>query len=181
MELTIVFDDHKIHADYANGVSRGVNLYFETEPGVFSGNAETKLAFTTAATNAGHNMDDYWAITYTGGKQHIEYSNGHINTVVSGNTGLSEYISVMEQWYAILQEELRLEQIPTWDDIRALRDDVLLRSDKIIAWSTETGNTVPSAWTTYRQALRDITTTYGAPTGNTELVVFPTEPSWPNV
>jgi len=178
MKLTVVFEDYRVSADYANGVSKSVDFY--TEHGdLFFGNTTTKTAFTTAVTNAGHNMDDYWAIQYSGGQQEIEYANGHPNQVISSNTGLSSYTSLMNTWKDTIDEEERIANIPTWDAIRAQRDGLLLNSDKIIAWSTETGNTVPSAWTTYRQDLRDITTTYGAPSGNTELVVFPDEPSWP--
>lgn len=185
MKLTVVFEDHRIEAHYANGAFKSVDFWTdptgEGENGPdFIGNTVTKTAFTNAVTAAGHNMDDYWAIQYSGGQMEIEYANGHNNTVVSANTGLSEYTSVLNTWRDTIDEELRILSIPSWDDIRYERDLLLKESDKIIAWSTETGNTVPSAWTTYRQDLRDITTTYGAPTGNTELVVYPTEPSWPS-
>ena len=179
MKLTVVFPDHRIHSEYANGHISSVDFYTDHGSGIFLGNTTTKTAFTNAVTNAGHNMDDYWAIQYSGGQQEIEYANGYANQVVSGNTGLSEYISVVNTWKATIDEENRIAGIPTWDQVREKRDRLLLVSDKIIAWSTETGNTVPSAWTTYRQSLRDITDTYGAPTGNTELVVYPDEPSWP--
>jgi len=181
MKLTVIIPEYRIQVIYANNNVKMVDLY--TPEGEFgrvpTGNTETKTAFETAVSNAGHNMDDYWAIQYSGGSHEIEFSNNSGNIVVSGNTGLSEYVSTLETWDATIQEEMRIASIPTWDGIRTTRDSLLLESDKIIAWSTETGNTVPSAWTTYRQDLRDITTTYGAPSGNTELVVWPTEPSWP--
>jgi hypothetical protein len=183
MKLTVVFEDHRIAVEYANGVSKMVDFYTNHGNGLFFGNTTTKTAFTDTVESVGHNMNDYWAIQYSGGEMQIEYANGHPNQVVSGNTGLSDYVSTIETWDAIIQEEVaeskRLASIPTWDEIRENRNAKLLVSDKIIAWSTETGNAVPQDWTDYRQELRDITTTYGAPTGNTELVVWPTEPSWP--
>jgi hypothetical protein len=180
MKLTVVFQDHRIAAEYANGVSKMVDFYTNHGDGVFFGNTTTKEAFTSTVSSVGHNMEDYWAIQYSGGEMHIEYANGHPNQVVSGNTGLSDYVSTLETWDDTIQEEIRIASIPTWDTVRAIRDELLYKSDKIIAWSTETGNPVPQDWIDYRQDLRDLTTTYGAPTGNTELVVYPTNPSWPS-
>ena len=178
MKLTVIFPDYRIHSEYANGHISGVDFY--TNHGdVVSGNTTTKSAFTSAVTSAGHNMDDYWSLQYSGGQYEIEFANGHPNQVVSGNTGISDYISTVNTWKETIDEEIRISQIPTWDAVREERDRKLLISDKIIAWSTETGNAVPAEWTTYRQALRDLTTTYGAPTGNTELVVYPNSPAWP--
>ena len=181
MKLTVIVPEYRIQAIYANNSVRLIDFYTpEGEVGRDpTGNTETKTAFETAVSNAGHNMDDYWAIQYSGGSHEIEFSNNSGNIVVSGNTGLSEYVSTLEAWDAILEEEARLAEIPTWDDIRSERDRMLSASDKIVAWSVETGNAIPQDWTDYRQDLRDITDTYGAPTGNTELVVFPDEPSWP--
>jgi len=181
MKLTVIVPEYRIQAIYANNSVKLIDFYTpEGEVGrVPTGNTATKTAFETAVSDAGHNMDDYWAIQYFSGNHEIEYANNSGNSLVSGNTGLSNYVSTLETWDAIFVEEERISNIPTWDRIREGRDRRLLESDKIIAWSTETGNTVPSEWTTYRQELRDITTTYGAPSGNTELVVWPTEPSWP--
>jgi len=191
MKLTVSFKDHRIQAIYANGDFKMVDFWTRHstegivgEEELFLGNTTTKTAFTDAVTSATHNMDDYWAIQYYGGQMEIEYANTKGNEVISSNTGLQTYVSALNTWYNIIQDEKaeseRLASIPSWDKIRKSRDTRLSESDKIIAWSTETGNTVPSTWITYRQELRDITTTYGAPTGNTELVVWPTEPSWPS-
>jgi len=179
MKLTVVFEDHRISAKYANGVYKLVDFYTDHGNGIFFGNNSTKTAFTNTVANVGHNMDDYWAIQYSGGQMEIEYANGHPNQVVSGNTGLSEYVSLMENWRDIIDNESRIEFVSNWDTIRVERDEFLDESDKIVAWATETGNVIPTEWVTYRQELRDITETYNAPTGNTELVVFPTKPSWP--
>ena len=182
MKLTVIIPEYRIQVSYANNNIKLIDFYTpEGEVGRFAtGNTVTKNAFETTVSNAGHNMNDYWAIQYSGGNHEIEYANNSGNSVVSGNTGLSNYVSTLETWHAILVEEERIANIPTWDAIRRQRDTKLSESDKIISWATETGNTVPSTWTTYRQDLRDITTTYGAPSGNTELVVWPTEPSWPS-
>lgn len=183
MKLTVVFEDHRVSAQYANGVSKMVDFYTDHGNGLFFGNTTTKEAFTSTVSSVGHNMEDYWAIQYYDGQMHIEYANGHPNQVISGNTGLSEYVSTMETWRSTIDaeivEEQRIAMIPTWDQIRETRDVRLAESDKIIAWTVESGGTVPSEWTTYRQALRDLPETYGAPTGNTELVVMPSEPAWP--
>lgn len=182
MRLTVVFEDHRISANYANGVSKLVD-FWTNHGDHFEGNTTTKTAFTTAVSDAGHNMDDYWAIQYYDGQMEIEYANNSGNQIISGNTGLSVYTTLLDTWYQTISDEKaekeRLESIPTWDFIRKDRDQRLLQSDAIISWSTETGNSVPSEWTTYRQELRDITTTYGANTGNTELVVWPVKPAWP--
>lgn len=61
---------------------------------------------------------------------------------------------------------------PTWEEIRAQRDQLLIQSD----WTTlPDAQPKPNkeAWLTYRQTLRDITKTYSSP----EAVVWPTKPS----
>ena len=179
MKLTIVFPDYRIQAQYANGENQSIDMYTDYGDSGFSGSDASKLAFETVVSDVGHNMDDYWAIQYSGGQQIIEFANGSGNQIISSNTGLSEYLSLINTWQPIFDEEQRIANLPTWDDIRQTRDTKLTESDKIVAWSVETGNAIPQDWTDYRQDLRDITDTYGAPTGNTELVVYPDEPSWP--
>ena len=184
MKLTIVFEDYRVSAEYANGHFQTWDAYTRTDSETFSGNTVQKSAFEDAVANSGFNMADYWAVQYSGGNHEIEFANGAPHQTVSGNTGLSYFMSALEGWtqqIAVDKAEAEaLAAIPSWDDIRDLRDGLLTASDKIIAWSTETGNAVPADWVTYRQNLRDITTTYGAPSGNTELVVMPSKPSWPS-
>ena len=61
---------------------------------------------------------------------------------------------------------------PTWSYVREYRNLRLQSSDIAVIRYTETGLAVPAEWVAYRQALRDITTTYPDP----ESVVFPEPP-----
>jgi hypothetical protein len=61
--------------------------------------------------------------------------------------------------------------IPTWDQIRSKRDGLLTASDWSVA-SDATPKPSKEAWLTYRQALRDIPTTFKTP----EEVVWPEKP-----
>ena len=56
--------------------------------------------------------------------------------------------------------------------VRSHRDSLLSQSDWIVAKSYERGETVPTEWVSYRQALRDITAQAGFPYS----VVWPTKP-----
>lgn len=62
--------------------------------------------------------------------------------------------------------------IPTWTHVRDYRDECLSWSDLAVLRYTEAGLAVPPEWVAYRQALRDITTTFAEPTD----VVFPDPP-----
>lgn len=53
--------------------------------------------------------------------------------------------------------------------VRQQRDALLTRCDWVTARATELGEPVPSAWSTYRQALRDVTAQAG----------FPHDIAWP--
>lgn len=55
-------------------------------------------------------------------------------------------------------------------DIRNQRDSLLKSSDWVVTMSIETHSTIPTEWTLYRQALRDIT-------GQDE---FPYNIEWPS-
>ena len=57
--------------------------------------------------------------------------------------------------------------------LRGERDILLAESDWVVIKHTEAGTTIPAAWSTYRQALRDITSTYS----NVDEVVWPEKPS----
>lgn len=62
--------------------------------------------------------------------------------------------------------------LPTVETVRQYRNIRLEASDIAVLRFTEAGLSVPAEWVTYRQALRDITTTYPDP----ESVVFPDPP-----
>lgn len=69
--------------------------------------------------------------------------------------------------------------VSEWKGVRAYRNDLLIKSDSNVLpdrWAAMNTAT-QQAWTTYRQALRDIPETYGAPTGDPELIVWPTVPN----
>lgn len=59
-----------------------------------------------------------------------------------------------------------------WASVREERNRLLAESDWVIIKAKETSTNIPAAWKTYRQALRDLTTTYSTP----EEVVFPDKP-----
>ena len=60
-------------------------------------------------------------------------------------------------------------------NLREKRNNLLAQTDWIITKAKETGATIPTAWKTYRQALRDITE--GLTTvEEVEAVVFPEKP-----
>lgn len=58
------------------------------------------------------------------------------------------------------------------DNATRLRNELLQQSDWVVIVAQERGNPVPKAWTTYRQALRDITDQAGFP----DNVIWPTKP-----
>ena len=59
--------------------------------------------------------------------------------------------------------------------LRNLRNQLLEESDWIVVNALEAGTTIPSAWKTYRQELRDITKTYSSAEDNG--FKWPTKPS----
>ena len=61
------------------------------------------------------------------------------------------------------------------ENLRAKRNALLTETDYIVIKAKETGATIPTAWKTYRQALRDITE--GLTTvDEVNAVVFPNKP-----
>ena len=66
-----------------------------------------------------------------------------------------------------------------WEFARMKRTALLTQSDVNVLpdrWASM-NTAIQQAWSTYRQALRDIPKTYGAPTGDPELIVWPTVPN----
>lgn len=80
--------------------------------------------------------------------------------------------------------EQEIQELNTWNEgafdrsmenLRSKRDALLNQTDWIVIKAKETGATIPTAWKTYRQALRDITE--GLTTvEEVEAVVFPEKP-----
>jgi len=60
-------------------------------------------------------------------------------------------------------------------DLRDTRNNLLAQSDWIVTKAKETGTTIPTAWKTYRQALRDITENLTT-VEEVNAVIFPTKP-----
>jgi hypothetical protein len=183
--FTVLFPDWHLGAFYsANTTYKREKFYHQADGSTDTGNSAMKLEFANACTQLGWNKDDLNAIQYVDGQGEVEYSNGHNNTTFSGNTSISNFIVLLDKWDKQVRidvaEDERVAAIPTWDAIRADRDEKIKVSDGIFNYATETGQSVPQEWKNYRQALRDIPQTYGADSGNTELVVWPTAPAWPN-
>ena len=61
---------------------------------------------------------------------------------------------------------------PAWADIRSKRNGLLAETDWVVVKAQETGEAVPAAWATYRQALRDLP----ANTADPANPVWPTKP-----
>ena len=59
-----------------------------------------------------------------------------------------------------------------WKDIRSQRDALLSDTDWIVTKAKETGTNMPTAWKTYRQALRDVPTQT-----DVDNITWPTKPS----
>jgi len=84
------------------------------------------------------------------------------------NIDYQEYL----EWAKTNTAEAADEDAPTWDSIRAIRDQILKDTD----WTMTTGATVDQAqWAAYRQNIRDIPQTYKDKTPAD--VVWPTQPS----
>tara|TARA_R100001460_G_scaffold30805_1_gene60783 strand:- start:117 stop:488 length:372 start_codon:yes stop_codon:yes gene_type:complete len=71
-------------------------------------------------------------------------------------------------------EQLKLDY--ALSELRIKRNDLLTETDYIVIKAKETGGTIPSAWKTYRQELRDLTN--GLTTvDEVNAVEFPERPS----
>mgnify|MGYP001430362791 CR=1 FL=1 len=59
--------------------------------------------------------------------------------------------------------------------LRNIRNELLQESDWVVIKAQETSTSIPSAWTKYRQELRDITKTYKSM--DDKGFAFPTKPT----
>jgi len=84
-----------------------------------------------------------------------------------------EWNSETNSWYLdeISAEELAERITMAWQGVRSERDDMLSCTDYMVVKATETGTPIPSAWSEYRQGLRDITTQ-----SDPFDITWPTEP-----
>lgn len=71
------------------------------------------------------------------------------------------------------QEELvAYEVLPSWEDIRAMRNNLLQESDWVMNPDVKLSDSEKTAWAVYRQSLRDVTISFSTP----ESVEWPTSP-----
>jgi|DEB0MinimDraft_6_1074348.scaffolds.fasta_scaffold06301_6 hypothetical protein len=78
-------------------------------------------------------------------------------------------------WSQIQTELPLVEFNNAMEELRTKRNALLEETDYIVIKAKETGATIPTAWKTYRQALRDITN--GLTTvEEVEAVIFPEKP-----
>mgnify|MGYP005993956895 CR=1 FL=1 len=91
--------------------------------------------------------------------------------VVINNNGIE---TVREQ-NAQEQLEQNASVEKSLETLRQRRNALLEETDWIVTKAKETGTTIPTAWKTYRQALRDITENLTT-VEEVNAVVFPTKP-----
>ena len=103
-------------------------------------------------------------------KKAIQKTEGDIISSIpfdEANTDYQEYL----EWAKTNTAEAADDTL-TWENIRAIRDQILRDTD----WTMTTGATVDQAqWAAYRQVIRDIPQTYKDKTPDD--VVWPTQPS----
>ena len=88
-------------------------------------------------------------------------------TWLNGTTPISK--EDIEAQYPIVEFEIAMAEL------RAKRNTLLNESDYVVIKAKETGTTIPTAWKTYRQALRDITENLTT-VEEVNAVVFPDKP-----
>ena len=111
---------------------------------------------------------------------------GIIETVVTSDCDLSEVTvgsdeTVVEGYYSPSAIKF-VDGSPVdivfdfWDDVRSQRDALLKDCDWTQMPDSPLSNSKKTEWSTYRQQLRDLPSTYSSAT-SIDDVVFPTEPS----
>lgn len=106
----------------------------------------------------------------------VTYDNGTISTIGNGHP----YFAIVEAWGAEKENEIEVytppleipEWIPTWTDIRATRNELLLASDWTALTDVALTAEEKSECQAYRNLLRNITANYDFPTD----VIWPTPP-----
>lgn len=92
-----------------------------------------------------------------------------VDTSTSEEEGVSIGWSYVDGVFAAPEEDLDY----LWGEVRRERDELLTKSDWVVIKAKETGSNIPSAWKTYRQSLRDLTSTFDHP----DNVEFPDPPT----
>ena len=90
----------------------------------------------------------------------LEVAAPEINYSTYTNT---QDIKLVDGVWTQVWETVELPLAEATTNIRSQRDYLLSESDWVVSKSYELGVAVPTAWATYRQALRDITTQEGFP------------------
>ena len=107
----------------------------------------------------------------TGVVNQVKKQTGNRVLIIPFDEANSDYQQYLE-WAKTNTAEAADEDAPTWDSIRATRDQILIDTD----WTMTTGASVDQAqWAAYRQNIRDIPQTYSGKTP--DEVVWPTQPS----
>lgn len=111
---------------------------------------------------------------------------GDITTCGSTNLTINDIIlesdeSIIEglyeaENYKIIEGEAVEQNISIWNSIRPIRNTMLSESDWTQFPDSPLSDSKKTEWSTYRQQLRDLPSTYSSAT-SIDDVVFPTEPS----
>lgn len=83
-----------------------------------------------------------------------------IERCIDGNGNEIHYASVKDLREAFNTPEENIASAyaaQQWVAVRSQRDKLLAECDWVVTKNTEVGQPIPEAWSTYRQALRDIT------------------------
>jgi|TARA_R100000030_G_scaffold62773_2_gene47539 hypothetical protein len=110
-------------------------------------------------------------------------NNNDYQFVVYGNPTTEEefkenvnFVSESYTWAEVQTEKPLAEFDYSMEELRKKRNNLLNQTDYIVIKAKETGGTIPSAWKTYRQELRDLTN--GLTTvDEVNAVEFPERPS----
>ena len=129
------------------------------------------IATTTFEVINPNNLGDYsltgvtTSVTYSSAEAEKEYSNSVEWRKPDGSVSMSPSDFVVD--YSAVGPVVELLML------REERNKKLAATDWIVTKAFETGSSVPESWKTYRQALRDITSS----TQSIFSVTWPTEPS----
>ena len=120
-----------------------------------------------------NNYDFYIENEVTNENEYNQYVK-FINGADENNT--ATFSDTKNYSWSQIQTELPLVEFEiAMEELRGKRDMLLNETDYIVIKAKETGATIPTAWKTYRQALRDITNNLTT-VDEVNAVVFPDKP-----